>query len=221
MRAGLFGGTFNPIHNGHLMVVRRVLERHTLDRLFVIPCSIPPHKHPGYLAPAADRVEMIRLALPVDPRLSLSEIELQREGPSYTIDTVKTFKDRIVPGAELFLIMGQDSFFDIHTWKSCRQLLGSVHPVVVTRTMDDEAQKASQSIRMTAYIHNYLSPEYQLVDGKDQWQTPGGRAIHLLATEPVEASSTVVRQWVREAKPISSLVPPAVGAYIETKGLYR
>ncbi len=221
MRAGLFGGTFNPIHNGHLMVVQRVLDRHMLDRLFVIPCSIPPHKHPGYLAPAADRVEMIRLALPVDPRLCLSEVELQRKGPSYTIDTVNAFKSRIAPGAELFLIMGQDSFLDIHTWKSCRQLLASVHPVVVTRLMDDAAQNAGQRRRMTAYIDEYLSPEYRLVDGKDRWRTPDGRTIHLLATEPVEASSTTVRRRIREAKTISSLVPPAVGAYIEQKELYR
>ena len=80
MRAGLFGGTFNPIHKGHLKVVEQVLHRFGLDRLYLIPCRIPPHKAPAYLAPAADRVRMIRLALPADRRIHLSEVEIRRTG---------------------------------------------------------------------------------------------------------------------------------------------
>ena len=131
MRAGLFGGTFNPIHNGHLMAAQRVLDHFSLDRLYLIPCRVPPHKSPAYLAPAAERIRMIRLALPADTRYRLSDVETQRSGPSYTIDTVDCFRTHIVPHAALFLIMGIDAFLEIHTWKSQARLLEQIQPVVV------------------------------------------------------------------------------------------
>jgi nicotinate-nucleotide adenylyltransferase len=221
MRAGLFGGTFNPIHNGHLMVAGEVLARFVLDRLYVIPCWTPPHKHPAYLAPAADRVRMIQLALPDDPRLHLSEIEIQRKGPSYTIDTVGAFATRITPGAGLFLIMGLDAFLDIHTWKDSRSLLETVRPVVVTRRMDNDATKADPIEQMDRYIRTRLSTDYRLHAGQDCWQTPAGHAIYMLATRPVAVSSTLVRDRIRGGKALTGLVPPAVGVYIEQKELYR
>ena len=220
MRAGLFGGTFNPIHNGHLMVAREVLSRFALDRLYVIPCWTPPHKHPAYLAPAADRVRMIQLALPDDPRLQLSEIEIQRQGSSYTIDTVHAFARRIIPGAELFLIMGLDAFLDIHTWKASRLLLETIRPVVVTRRMDDEP-KSDPARQMDRFIRSRLSADYRPAVEQNRWQAPTGQAIYLLETRPVAISSTLVRRRIREGKPITDLVPPAVGDYIEQKELYR
>jgi len=111
MRAGLFGGTFNPIHKGHLMAAEQVLQRFALDRLYIVPCRVPPHKLPAYLAPAAHRVRMIQLALPSDGRCRLSDVEIQRSGPSYTIDTVAHFAARIIPGASIYLVMGMDAFF--------------------------------------------------------------------------------------------------------------
>jgi nicotinate-nucleotide adenylyltransferase len=221
MRAGLFGGTFNPIHNGHLMVAREVLERFALDRLYIIPCWIPPHKHPAYLAPAADRVRMIQLALPGDARFCLTEIEIQRKGTSYTIDTVNDFSARITPGAELFLIMGMDAFLEIHTWKNQRQLLEAVQPVVVTRRMDTAEERADEIARMDELIRSRLSADYRLRDQEPCWRTPAGLAIHLLSTTPVTISSTTVRRRIRDGKAITDLVPPAVVAYIEQKELYR
>ena len=221
MRAGLFGGTFNPIHNGHLMVARKVLDRLALDRLHLIPCWTPPHKHPDYLAPADDRVRMIRLALPGDARIHLSEIEIQRRGPSYTIDTVDAFRTRLAPGADLFLVMGLDAFLDIHTWKDHQSLLAVVQPVVVTREIANAEPEADPMTRMDDFIRNQLSADYRLQDGENRWRTPAGRAIHHLSTRPVAVSSTMVRRRVREGKAITDLVPPAVGAYIERRELYR
>ena len=221
MRAGLFGGTFNPIHNGHLMVAEKVLERCGLDLLYVIPCWSPPHKHPAYLAPAVDRVRMIQLALPDDPRLNLSEIEIQRKGPSYTIDTVNAFKTQLMPGAEVFLIMGVDAFLDIHTWKGYRRLLEAVQPVVVTRSLENERDRPDPIAQMDHYIRSRLSADYRLQSGAHCWQIPAGGAIHLLATRPVATSSTMVRGRIKAGKSLSGLVPPAVGAYIEKKELFR
>jgi len=221
MRAGLFGGTFNPIHNGHLMVAREALQRFTLDRLYVIPCWTPPHKQPVYLAPAADRLRMIQLALPGDARLRLSDIEIQRKGPSYTIDTVTAFNTRITPGAALFLIMGMDAFLDIHNWKAHRQLLEAVQPVVVTRRLAADDKSADEMQRMDRFIRSRLSDDYLLSEHDHCWQTPAGHAIHLLATPPVTVSSTMVRRRIQDGKTIAGLVPPAVGVYIDQKDLYR
>ena len=97
MRAGLFGGTFNPIHKGHLMAAEQVFQRFSMDRLYIVPCRVPPHKCPAYLAPASERIRMIQLALPADARYCLSHVEIQRSGLSYTIDTVDHFRTRIIP----------------------------------------------------------------------------------------------------------------------------
>lgn len=220
MRAGIFGGTFNPIHNGHLMVAQEALDRLDLDRLYVVPCWAPPHKHPAYLAPADQRVQMIRLALPADERYRLCEVEIRRRGPSFTIDTVNDFRTRIVPGARLFLIMGTDAFLDIHTWKRYRRLLEVVEPVVVSRSVDDNGPIVEEIDRLDGYLCSHLSADYRFDRRRCHWQRKEGR-IHLLATPPLSVSSSQVRQRIREGNPVADLVPPAVNAYIDQKDLYR
>lgn len=221
MRAGLFGGTFNPIHWGHLMAAERVLDRFSLDRLYIIPCRVPPHKFPAYLAPAVERMQMIRLALPADARYHLSDVELQRIGPSYSIDTVNHFRTRILPGATLFLITGMDAFLEIHTWKSHRRLLEMIQPVVVARPVDDRMPADSDADRLDDYIQSRLSEGYQYLEEQTCWRRTGGNCIHLLPTTPVDISSSQVRQRIGAGKTIGDLVPSAVSAYIERKGLYR
>jgi nicotinate-nucleotide adenylyltransferase len=221
MRAGLFGGTFNPIHKGHLMAAERVLHHFSLDRLYIIPCREPPHKLPAYLAPVAHRVRMIQLALPADARYCLSKIEIQRSGPSYTIDTVNHFSTRIIPGATLFMIMGMDAFLEIHTWKSQRRLLETVQPVVVTRYVMDRQHARDDVSRLDDYIRSHLSEDYQSIQAQNCWRNTAGSCIHLLPTPPVDISSSRIRQRIRAGKAIGDLVPPAVNTYIEQKELYR
>lgn len=221
MRAGLFGGTFNPIHKGHLMVAEKALRDFSLDRIYIIPCREPPHKHPAYLAPTVHRIQMIRLAMPSDARYQLSEVEVRRSGPSYTVDTVNRFRTGIVPGAALFLVMGMDAFLEIHTWKSWALLLETVQPVVVTRTVNDGWATDGQIRRMDGYIRSRLSDAYRYVESHTCWQLNDKSSIHLLTTAPVEVSSSQIRQRIREGDAINDLVPPPVGAYIEQKELYR
>ncbi len=221
MRAGLFGGTFNPIHNGHLMVAEQALQRLALDCLYIIPCRVPPHKFPAYLAPAADRIRMIQLALPNDARYRLSEVEIRRTGPSYTIDTVAHFTSRVVPGAAVFLVMGMDSFLDIHTWKHQQRLLATVQPVVVTRPSQEASDAPDEVLQMDRYIRSQLSDDYLFDRQRIRWQRPGGQRIHLLPVSPVDISSSQVRQRVGMGKAIADLVHPAVSGYIEAKELYR
>jgi nicotinate-nucleotide adenylyltransferase len=221
MRAGLFGGTFNPIHNGHLMVAQQVLQRLSLDRLYIIPCREPPHKSPDYLAPAADRVGMVRLALPADLRYRLSEVEIRRGGPSFTIDTVSHFAAAVLPGATLFLVMGMDAFLEIHTWKRWRELLEQVRPVVVTRTVEGNADIDAERSLMDRYIRTRLSGDWFYNEETGCWQQADGTCVHLLQTAPVAVSSSQVRRRIEAGKPIAGLVPPPVEAYIEEKELYR
>lgn len=221
MRAGLFGGTFNPIHKGHLMAAERVLQGFFLDRLYIVPCRVPPHKFPAYLAPASLRIRMIQLALPSDARYCLSDVEIQRSGPSFTIDTVDHFRTRIIPGATLFQIMGMDAFLEIHTWKNWRRLLETVQPVVVTRSMDGRMRPGEDVDRLADYIHSRLSDDYRYIKAQSCWRHPDGKCIHLLPTTPVNISSSQVRELIRAGKAVGDLVPAAVNAYIEQKELYR
>lgn len=221
MRAGLFGGTFNPVHKGHLMVIERTLQRFSLDRLYVIPCRVPPHKSPAYLAPAAHRLHMVQLALSKDKRCHASDVEIQRSGPSYTFDTVNHFNTRIIPSATLFLIMGMDAFLELHTWKNYLRLLEIVQPVVLSRQVADPIESNNDSGLMDAYIRSHLPGAYPFDQGPNCWQQVGGNFIHLLSTAPVDISSSQVRRRVREGKSIAGLVPQSVNGYIVTKDLYR
>jgi nicotinate-nucleotide adenylyltransferase len=221
MRVGLFGGTFNPIHAGHLMAAEAVLQRIALDRLYFIPCRVPPHKLPAYLAPAADRFRMIRLALPPDARYRLSDAEMRRDGPSYTIDTVTHFAARIPAGTPMYLIMGMDAFLDMHTWKNRQGLLERVFPVVVSRRPEDGISTPDDAQQMDSYIRAQLPGDYVYDPQQTCWQRVDGNRILLLSTRPVDISSSQVRQRIRDGKAIDDLVPPPVKAYIDNKELYR
>jgi nicotinate-nucleotide adenylyltransferase len=119
MKIGLFGGTFDPIHFGHLRSALEVREACGLERVVLIPAAVPPHKGWGAMAAAADRLQMIELAVAGAPGLAVSDVELRRAGPSYTIDTIRDFQGEI-PGGEIALIVGLDAFLEIDTWKSFR-----------------------------------------------------------------------------------------------------
>ena len=164
---------------------------------------------------------MIQLAMPSDARYCLSDVEIQRSGPSFTIDTVDHFRTRIIPGATLFQIMGMDAFLEIHTWKNWRRLLENVQPVVVTRSMDGRMRPGEDVDRLADYIHSRLSDDYRYIKAQSCWRHPDGKCIHLLPTTPVNISSSQVRELIRAGKAVGDLVPAAVNAYIEQKELYR
>ena len=221
MRVGLFGGTYNPIHNGHLMVAEQVCRHFSLDRLYIIPCRLPPHKHPAFLASASHRVRMIERALPDDDRYRISLVEVDRSGPSYTIDTVTHFNALMGKRAVLFLPLGMDAFLEIHTWKSHARLLASIQPVIVSRHLKSNTGVEQDMPRLDRYIRSRLSDRYHFDAEGSSWRYSGGRPIHLLPVEPLAVSSSQIRQRTKHGKSISTLVPPAVQAYIEEKELYR
>ena len=219
-RIGLFGGTFNPIHSGHVQVARDVLQRYCLTAVEFIPSALPPHKTEGILAPAEDRYAMVCSALADEPALKVSDIEIRRSGPSYTIDTLHHFMDDRRHETHIFFMVGMDAFLEIHTWKSYRRLFELAAFIVMTRP---ETVKADQDMKSVAlqFAKERISDGYALSGDGDRLVHPQKQVIHLASVRPLDISSSRIRDMIRKGRPIGQWVAPTVAAYIESKGLYR
>jgi len=200
-RAGVLGGTFNPVHEGHLAVARAASALLDLDRLFFIPASFPPHKRPSGLASGEDRLAMLRLAAAGVPGWEALDLELARGGVSYSVDTVAALKKMLGEETELFLIIGADNLDGISRWRRIEDLVRWCRFAVVTRPGFAPEPGGADDREWARRI---------LAAGR-------GRLIELSA--PV--SSTEVRAAASRGEPLEGLVPPAVAAYIEKRGLYR
>lgn len=210
-RIGLLGGTFDPIHNGHLAVARAVRDALALDQVLLIPASKPPHKLHYPITPFATRAAMIRLALAGEPSLALSLVEQDTSGPSYSIDTLDRLASSLDPRQSHFII-GADAFADIHSWKRFCDIPRLTNLVVVNR---DDAEGMGQP---QAFIKEHF-PEYALTrDGV--WQASGQGDILLVAMPQVDISSTMIRELVRCGGDISALVPARVAEAIGRQGMY-
>lgn len=211
--AGLFGGTFNPLHNGHLDIVTHVKETCGLDRVYIYPSATPPHKPTGELAPALDRMAMVEKSLGDLPGLFASDIELKRQGPSYTIDTIKAFRRDLKDGVRLHLLMGSDAFFDISTWKEKDRIFAAVSTIVMLRG------EPTTSWSMASFIDEHISKGYTLK--QDYWFVHDRlRPIRICQVPRIDISSTMIRQRISLGKSIAGLVPEPVEAIIKTKDLY-
>lgn len=196
MRVGVVGGTFDPIHVGHLAVARAALECVPLDLVLLVPAALPPHRGAAE-APAADRLEMARLAAAGEPRLEVSDLELRRGGASYTVDTLEELR-RIRPGDSLYLVLGWDAAREIRSWRRPERVLALATLVVVSRPHLPAPGEAD--LRAAG-----LDPE---------------RTVLCDARTP-EVAATAIRDRVAAGEPLDGLVEPAVAAYIAGHGLYR
>jgi len=133
MRIGIFGGTFNPIHSGHLIIAQEVLEQLKLDRIIFVPCFLPPHKIERKLAKANDRLKMVSLAVRSNRHFKVSGWEIKQKGISYTVDTVKHFNNLFRDKASLFFIIGADNLKDLNRWKDSKAIMKLAKMVVVNR----------------------------------------------------------------------------------------
>jgi len=190
-RLGLFGGSFDPVHDAHVELARTALQALRLERVLWIPAGQPWQKH-RHMTPAAHREAMVRLAIEGEPRFVLERCELERTGPSYTLDTVRALQ-AAHPDAECVLLIGQDQYAGLHTWQGWRELLERVVLAVANRP-------------------GTLPPVHPEVQ----------RAAHRVVPLPMrELSSSEIRQRVSRGEHIGHLVPPQVARYIEEQGLYR
>ena len=211
-RIGLLGGTFDPIHNGHLAVARAVKEALALDQVLLIPASKPPHKLHSPITSFDTRAAMIRAALAGEPSLALSLVEQDTNGPSFSIDTLERLAASL-DSRQFYFIIGADAFADIHSWKRFRDIPRLTSLVVVNRHGADCHWQPQVSIK-------HYFPEFKLAR-QGVWQAEGQGDILLFAMPLVDISSTKVRDLVRGGGDISALVPAGVAVAIERHGLYE
>jgi len=192
-RVGLFGGTFNPLHNAHLLVAEKALEQFTLSQVVFIPTGIPPHKAVEDGINKEDRYVMVEQAIAPYENFTVSRIETDRQGPSYTIDTIRTLKGVYQQG--VCFIVGADLLLQLETWKEPEALLTSVPFIIAPR--DGISKEA------------FLVPPFDRAE------------LHFLCMQEVDLSSSWVRERVKDGESIRDWVPSEVAAYIDQHGFYR
>jgi nicotinate-nucleotide adenylyltransferase len=213
-RVAVLGGSFNPIHYGHLLLADEVLELLGLDRLLFVPAAAPPHKPAAQLAPAADRFEMVRLAIAGQPRFAVSDLELRRAGPSYTVDTLQ---ELAAGGDALSLVIGSETFLDLLTWHEPRRVATLARLVVIPRAgsaFDPDAAAAQKVLREIG-----VTPGGFVHASAGAPLPPGGVVIVHATSLPLSASE--LRRRVREGRSLAFRLPPAVIDYVRAHGLYR
>jgi nicotinate-nucleotide adenylyltransferase len=211
-RTAVFGGSFNPIHYGHLLLADDLLEILSLDRVLFVPAKHPPHKDPTRLAPPEERLAMVRLATQGHPGFEVSDIELTRPGPSFTVDTLAALAR---PGQTLFLIVGSETFLDLLAWREPRRVAQLARLVIVPRVgspFDTESDAAQKVLREIGVEGGFSS-----VDGGRVPER--GVIVSRAASMPISASE--LRRRVREGRSLAFRLPPAVADYIRSRGLYR
>ena len=220
-RTGLFGGTFDPIHLGHLQVAQDVKEHFLLDKIIFIPSAQPPHKTSKIIADAIDRIEMTRLSVSARPDFLISDIELKRTGPSYSIDTVSYFKQVSPPDTELYFVLGLDAFLEMDTWKSYKELFNQVPFIVMNRPgVGYESEKENWQM-IKDYLQKRISEGYTFSISKSCCIHKEKYPVYLYHVTPMDISSTQIRNLLRKGRSIHSLVTENVEQYIQTQGLYR
>lgn len=207
----LFGGTFDPVHNGHVGVARQA--RDTLRaEIRLMPAADPPHKS-GTHASADQRADMLRLALAGERALHVDLRELHREGPSYTVDTLRALRDEVGPDAPWAILIGADSFRTLDSWDRWRELFELAHVVVARRP--GSALDTALPLALAEVVRD------RVVDDPRRLHQSGSGAICFLDQPLFAESATEVRQRIRAGEPWQHLVAPAVAAYILENGLYE
>ena len=210
MAIGIFGGTFDPVHLGHLRAAEEIRESFGLERVYFVPASIPPHKRGKRIAGIDQRVEMLKTAIRGNAHLRLSELEIKRGGVSYSIDTVKTFEKRY---GEIYFILGVDAFLEIDTWHCYEELFSHAHFVIMLRPMEGGRpafEVLPEAVRRDA----------RRIDG-ETLEHASGRRIYLKRVTQLDISSTRIREASRQGKSIKYLVPDKIERFIDQRGLYR
>ncbi|MGD1973588.1 MAG: nicotinate-nucleotide adenylyltransferase [Desulfobacterales bacterium] len=220
MRIGLFGGTFNPVHLGHLRAALEVKEGFELSKIFLIPAALPPHKIPGDVVDVGDRLQMLNLALEDTDEISVSDIELKRSGPSYTIDSVKYFKSTLPEKSKIYLVMGLDAFLEIDSWKSYEELLQQVSIIVINRPKKDRLFSGDGWKRLDEYLISGISGGYKFSESQSCYQSPDKQPIFIFEVTALDISSTKIRSLIKAGRSIGYLVPRKTAEFIKSRGLY-
>ena len=197
MRLGIFGGAFNPVHNGHINLAKSYLSSLALDKLLIIPTANPPHRSASGFASEEDRFNMLSLAFQNIDNIEISDIEFRRSGKSYTYDTVKELR-KTYTNDEIFLIIGEDQFLNFDSWYRYDELLKEV--VLCTAARETDTQKA-----LAEHAQRLLGSKY---------------GYYIADFEPIVVSSSELRERLKAGEDVSDYLPADVYNYIKDKGLY-
>ena len=212
-RIGLFGGTFNPIHSGHLRGAEEIREAFRLQEVIFIPAAIPPHKGTKEVIEAKHRFEMVRLATATNPYFSTTDIELLRPEKSYSIDTIRYFSERHLEA--FFFILGRDAFVEIETWKEFQHLFSLCNFIVMTRP---GSQKEALS---SSLLPEALAPLFRYDQEVKGWIHTSGHIVYFKEITVLDISSTKIRELIEKGESVRYLTPSEVEAYIRKNRLYK
>ena len=213
VRVGLFGGTFNPVHWGHLRSAEEIRELFNLERVIFIPTNISPHKESQALVTPHHRLTMLNLAVADNPFFVTSDIELKRAGKSYSIETVNYFKQTAQEEFIPFFIVGVDAFLEISTWKKYQELFSLCNFIVMTRPRY-EIKEVQQ------LIPHQVKKEFSYSPDEKRFMHSSQFAIYLAEITAIDISSQAIRTRVKNSRSVTYLLPQAVEHYIEEHALY-
>ena len=199
IRVGIYGGTFGPVHNGHVAAAKASIEQMQLDILYVIPAGIPPHKQLDASDDPAHRYKMCELAFWNEDKVLVSDMEIKREGKSYTVDTLRALS---APDRRLFLLMGTDMMLTLGDWRAPEEIFKLCYPIYARRENDPII-------------------EAQIIAKNNDYLAKYGKIVRRLMLDTTVLASTDIRTLVQNGEAFEHLVPESVAAYIKKHGLYR
>ena len=213
-RIGVFGGTFDPIHLAHLRCAEEAREALDLDRILFVPAADPPHKTRQAVTPAHHRLAMVRLATAGNKRFRVSNIEIERNGPSYTVDTLRSLRLRLGPAAQLTLLLGLDAFRDLGTWKEYRTLFTLADLAVWSRPPGARGRPRALLPVAARRDFCYAKDQTTLIHNT-------GTRIHFLTVTALDISASDIRQRLRRGRSVRYLLSSGVERYVTREGLYQ
>ena len=215
-RVGIFGGTFNPIHLGHLRAAEEVTETLALERMILVPCAQPPHKPESAedpIAPAAERLAWVRTAIAGNPRFEVDPLEIERDGPSYTVETLRTLAARCRRQPPVFTI-GHDAFVEVGTWREPKALFTLAHFAVIARPPVARGTLAD-------WLPKCVRDDIEVADdGLSARHRTAGTWIRLLEIRALDVSASDIRARLRDHRSVRYLVPEAVIDSVRDSGAY-
>jgi nicotinate-nucleotide adenylyltransferase len=214
MRIGLFGGTFDPIHWGHLRSAEEVREAYALDRILFIPTAKPPHKRGQTKTSKRDRLAMVRLAVVSNPNFDVSTVEINRPGVSYSIDTLQYFAARNRRKDTYYFILGLDAFREIGTWHNFKQVFSLCNFIVTSRP-------GSPKTNLLSGVSVAVQKLFCYDESQKIYRHRSGTTLHFLQLTDFAVSASDIRARVRQGKSIRYLVPSSVEDYIRKRRLYK
>jgi nicotinate-nucleotide adenylyltransferase len=224
VRLGFMGGTFNPVHYGHLASANEVGETFALDTVMFVPAAIPPHKELAEIIAPQHRFIMTVLATIIHPRFGVSSMEIDRSGASYTVDTIAQLKHQYQEPLAIYFIVGIDAFLEIASWRQPDVLLGSCHTIVTSRPGYNLHELAPSTLRQVSQLYPHVA--FEPLVGKCPLDSGGFQVrgtpyqIYLQEVSGLDISSTDIRQRVKTGRSIRYLLPDSVDVYIRKNQLY-